>query len=76
MAHVEIHGFCDERFLREEPADRIDADFHFGLPDSEAHRAAEPESSGTRFHLDKSFGSRVTGALLEVAPIGDPIWRR
>jgi CubicO group peptidase (beta-lactamase class C family) len=69
-------GLSPERFLREEVADRIDADFHSGVPDSEAGRVAEPESVGTRFHLDSSFGSLVAGAVMAVAPLDDPIWRR
>lgn len=68
-------GLAPDRFLTEEVTEKIDADFLFGLPDSELPRLAEPDPGGEPRIADReSFGYRAVGSLMEALPMGDPRW--
>lgn len=69
-------GLLPNQFLREAVTDRMDADFQFGVPESEAGRVAEPEMAGKRQRLNDSLGYRAAGAVVDVMPLDDPGWRR
>jgi len=69
-------GLPLDRFLKEQVSDRIDADFDYYLRDEDRHRAAEPELAGKRSPFNGSLGHRVSAALLDVAPVDDPVWQR
>lgn len=66
-------------FLREEVADKIDADFYLGLPESKVHCLAETEPGTMRAIDEDSFFYRVDGAIFAgeegVSFMDDPRWR-
>ena len=65
-------------FLREEVADKIDADFHLGLPESEVPRLAETATGTGRVIEKDSFLYRVAGAIFAEEDsdrfMRDPSW--
>jgi len=68
-------GSMPDEFLAREVAAKIDADFLFGLPDSELPRLAEPDRGEPRVPDRESFRYRAVGALMEALPMADPRWR-
>jgi CubicO group peptidase (beta-lactamase class C family) len=68
-------GLTPERFLAEEVSGPIDADFRFGLRDSDLDRLAEPELGEKRATDEGSFMRRTAGAVTEVMPLDHPGWR-
>ncbi len=60
--------------MAEEVADPIDADFKYGLPESDGNRLAEPEFGDEAAPDKESFMYRAAGAVMEVMPMGHPGW--